>query len=269
MQPVFEKGASATDNSLIAAGRAIVVENNYGYSGPTSTQDGKTTTPGLERVDLDADGTAAARSGAPRRSRRPSCPKLSAANGIVYTYTKDPQPDSQDAVVPDRAGLPHRRDALQAPGRRGARPQQQLRADHARPRRHRAYVGVLGGLIGLRDATPPPGAPGAPGATPGARRAPGSLRLKVRRLEGGRLRARVVGKGVGQVRRVTFRVRGKTVRVDRKRPFKATLARKRLRRHGRTGSSRGSYARMAPARSGSSASAAGTRGERQLRWVGW
>ena len=91
---------------------------------------------------------------------------------------------------------------------------------------------MLGGLIGLRDATPPPGAAGAPGGS-GTRRH-GSLRLKVRRLEGVRVRARVVGKGVRQVRKVTFRARGRKVRVDRKRPFRVTIARKRLRRHGRT-----------------------------------
>ena len=31
------KGASATDQSLIAARNSIVVENNYGYTGPAST----------------------------------------------------------------------------------------------------------------------------------------------------------------------------------------------------------------------------------------
>jgi len=54
------------------------------------------------------------------------------------------------------------------------------------------------------------------------------------RLKGGRVRARVVGKGVRQVRKVTFHARGKKVRVDRTRPFRATITRKRLRRHGRT-----------------------------------
>src|SRR5215211_1129646 len=33
VQPVFEKGASATDNSLIGAGRSLVVENNYDDAG--------------------------------------------------------------------------------------------------------------------------------------------------------------------------------------------------------------------------------------------
>ena len=48
-QPVFDKGASDTDQSLIANRRAIVVENNYGYSGPSATLNGGVTSPGLER----------------------------------------------------------------------------------------------------------------------------------------------------------------------------------------------------------------------------
>ena len=95
-QPVFAKGASATDQSLIGTGRSLVVENNYGYSGPPATQGGKTTSPGLERVDLDAGGGChtAWRSA----ERAPSVvPKLSARNGLVYTYTKDPQPSNADA----------------------------------------------------------------------------------------------------------------------------------------------------------------------------
>ena len=33
-QPVFKKGASATENSLLTAGRSLIVENNYGYQDP-------------------------------------------------------------------------------------------------------------------------------------------------------------------------------------------------------------------------------------------
>lgn len=234
VQPVFEKGASATDNSLIAAGRGIVVENNYGYSGPTSTQDGKTTTPGLERVDLDADGTGC-RSVWRSKEVAPSVvPKLSAANGIVYTYTKDPQPDNQDAwyltALDFRTGETlYKRLGGEGLGHNNNYAPITLGPDGT------AYVGVLGGLIGLRDATPPAGAAGAAAGSPGAaRRRHGSLRLKVRRTRGGRVRARLVGKGVRQVRRVTFTARGKRVRVDRRRPFRVTVARKKLRRHGRT-----------------------------------
>ena len=38
--PVFGQGAGSTDQSLIGTGRSMVVENNYGYSGPTATEQG-------------------------------------------------------------------------------------------------------------------------------------------------------------------------------------------------------------------------------------
>jgi len=160
-------------------------------------------------------------------------PKLSAANGIVYTYTKDPQPDNQDAwyltALDFRTGkMLFKRLGGEGLGHNNNYAPITLGPDGT------AYVGVLGGLIGLRDATPPPGAAGGPPAGSGGKRKHGALRLKVRRLKRGRLRLHVVGKGVRQVRRVEFRVRGKRVRVDRKRPFRATVARKRLKRSGRT-----------------------------------
>ena len=47
-EPVFSPGQSATDNSLNAIDRSIiVVENNYGYSGPMATSDGKRHLPRL------------------------------------------------------------------------------------------------------------------------------------------------------------------------------------------------------------------------------
>jgi hypothetical protein len=231
VQPVFEQGASATDNSLIGAGRSLIVENNHGYSGPTSTQDGKTTTPGLERVDLDADGTGCRSVWRSQEIAPTVVPKLSAANGIVYTYTKDPQPDGQDAWYLTALDFHTGKTLYKRLGGEGLGHNNNYAPVTLGPD-GTAYVGVLGGLIGLRDATPPPGT--APfGADSGTRRH-GSLRLKLRRLKGGRVRARVVGAGVKQVRKVTFRARGKTVRVDRKRPFRVRIARKRLRRHGRT-----------------------------------
>ena len=233
VQPVFEKGASATDNSLIGAGRSLIVENNYGYSGPTSTQDGKTTTPGLERVDLDADGTGCRSVWRSQEIAPTVVPKLSAANGIVYTYTKDPQPDNQDAWYLTALDFRTGKTLFKRLGGEGLGHNNNYAPITLGPD-GTAYVGVLGGLIGLRDATPPPGAAGGPPAGSGGKRKHGALRLKVRRLKRGRLRLHVVGKGVRQVRRVEFRVRGKRVRVDRKRPFRATVARKRLKRSGRT-----------------------------------
>ena len=45
-QPVFRKGAGATENSLIGTGRSLIVENNYGYVGPPATVGPLTTTAG-------------------------------------------------------------------------------------------------------------------------------------------------------------------------------------------------------------------------------
>jgi hypothetical protein len=220
-QPVFEKGASATDNSLIGVGHSFVVENNYGYTGPASTQGGKTTAPGLERVDVEAGGC---RSVWRSQERAPTVvPKLSAANGIVYTYTKDPRADGADAWYLTALDFRTGKTLWKRLGGEGLGHNNNYAPITLGPD-GTAYVGVLGGLVALRDSAPPPGTKARHGA----------LRLQVRRLKRGRLRLRVVGKGVRQVRRVTFFVRGKRVRRDAKRPFKATVARRRLARRGRT-----------------------------------
>jgi hypothetical protein len=96
-QPVFETGASSTDQSLIGTRRSLVVENNFGYTGVASTQNGATTTPGLERVDLDRDGRGC-RTVWHSEERAPSVvPKLSLGSGLVYTYTKPARDDVADA----------------------------------------------------------------------------------------------------------------------------------------------------------------------------
>ena len=51
-QANFAPGTSDTENSLVAAGSSLIAENNYGYSGPQSTIGGKTTTPGIAKVDV-------------------------------------------------------------------------------------------------------------------------------------------------------------------------------------------------------------------------
>ncbi len=88
--PVFKKGASATDNSLIAAGRALVVTNNYGYSGPAQTTAGALTAPGIERVDINRKGKACHVAWRNRTDHSPSAvPKMSLANGLIYTVTRE------------------------------------------------------------------------------------------------------------------------------------------------------------------------------------
>jgi hypothetical protein len=222
-QPVFERGASATDNSLIGVGRSLVVENNYGYSGPAATQGGRTTAPGIERVDLDADGTGCRSVWRSPEHAPTVVAKLSAANGIVYAYTKDARPDGADAWYLTALDFRTGRTLFKRLGGEGLGHNNNYAPITLGPD-GTAYVGVLGGLIALRDTAPPPR----------AHRRHGRLRLRVRRVRHGRLKLRVVGAGTRQVRRVTFYARGKRIRVDRHRPFRATVFRRQQARHGRT-----------------------------------
>ncbi|MCW2751745.1 MAG: hypothetical protein JWR83_2855 [Aeromicrobium sp.] len=85
-QSVLAANAGTTENSLVAAGNSLIIENNYGYGGPTTTILGKTTTPGLARVMVDPDGCHVAWS---NNSIAPSSvAKASLGNGLLYAYTK-------------------------------------------------------------------------------------------------------------------------------------------------------------------------------------
>ncbi|EFQ82348.1 hypothetical protein HMPREF0063_12510 [Aeromicrobium marinum DSM 15272] len=89
-QPVLTSGASTTENSLVAAGNSFIIENNYGYGGPTTTILGKTSTPGLARVMVEDDGCRVAWTNS---SIAPSSvPKASLGNGLLYAYTKPKLP---------------------------------------------------------------------------------------------------------------------------------------------------------------------------------
>ncbi len=89
--PVFSRGASADENSLIAAGRSMIVENNYGYTGPPAVGGGGLTRAGFARVDIDRNGNGCHVVWTNTTERAPTVvSKLSLANGLIYTYTKDP-----------------------------------------------------------------------------------------------------------------------------------------------------------------------------------
>lgn len=93
--PTLPANAGTTENSLVAAGSSVIIENNYGYTGPLSTTLGATTRPGIERVMIEDDGCHVAwtnPSVAPT-----SVPKASLGNGLVYAYTKPKRTDLVDA----------------------------------------------------------------------------------------------------------------------------------------------------------------------------
>ena len=148
-EPVFAAGMGATENSLIGVGtRSLVVENNYGYSGPTVTENGGTTEPGISRIDL---GTRGCRTVWTSAERVPSTvSKVSLAAGLVYTYTKDPEPNDTDAwyftAIDFRTGQTvYKRLAGTGLGFNNNFAPVSLGPDGT------AYVGALGGLVQIRD----------------------------------------------------------------------------------------------------------------------
>jgi hypothetical protein len=146
--PVFKKDESATDNSLIGIGRSLVVENNYGYAGPTTTEQGGSTTPGLARVDFYGGKCKTVWTS---KERAPSVvPKASLATGLVYTYTKPPREDGVDpwylTALDFRTGKTvFKRLAGTGLGYNNNYAPVTIGPDGS------AYVGALGGLVKLRD----------------------------------------------------------------------------------------------------------------------
>jgi hypothetical protein len=196
-----------------------VAENNYGYSGPAATEQGKTTTPGLERVDVDASG----RCNKVWHSDEiaPSVvPKLSLANGIVYTYTK-PGGERSDpwylTALDFRSGKTlFKFKAGSGLGFNNHYAPVTIGPDGT------AYVGTLGGLVALRDSVSPPRiAFGPDGRQPNARP---RLKLRLRYGQGRRCsrrvaRATVVGPDLALVRQVSFRLGRRVVGRVLRAPF--------------------------------------------------
>jgi hypothetical protein len=148
---VFERGASSTDQSLIGTGRSIIVENNFGYTGIASTLNGATTTPGLERVDLDRDGRGC-RTVWRSDERAPSVvPKLSLGSGLVYTYTKPKRNDLADAWYLTAIDFDNGKTRWRALAGTGFGFNNNFAPVSIGPD-GAAYVGVLGGIVRFADS---------------------------------------------------------------------------------------------------------------------
>jgi hypothetical protein len=149
-EPVFRKGASSTDQSLIGAGRALIAENNSGYK-ITATQNGGVTARGLERVDVDRDGRGCHKLWH-SRVRAPSVvPKVSAGAGLVYTYTKPRREDDQDAWYLTALDFDTGRTVWRRLSGEGLGYNNNYAPVTIAPN-GTAFVGVLGGMVKFRDA---------------------------------------------------------------------------------------------------------------------
>jgi hypothetical protein len=175
-EPVFREGASATDNSLIGTDKSLIVENNHGYSGPTATMEGRVTQPGLTRVDVEKakkkkkkkpkkPSTTAKKKKKKRKpvatfqcktvwtsnERAPSVvPKLSLANGLVYTYTKPPRSDGRDAWFLTALDFRDGKTVFSRLAGSGFGHNNNYAPVTLSPDGATAYVGVLGGIVAFR-----------------------------------------------------------------------------------------------------------------------
>jgi hypothetical protein len=148
-QPVFAKGASDTDQSLIATPTAMVVENNYGYTGPAAVMQGKTTTPGLTRVNLNRHRRGCHVAWTSDEAAPSVVPKLALGAGLVYTYTKGT--DSHDPWYLTALDFRSGRTVFKARTGSGIGYNNNYAPVTLGPD-GTAYVGTLGGLVALRDS---------------------------------------------------------------------------------------------------------------------
>ena len=151
-EPVFKPGKGSTENSLVATDKSIIVENNFGYVDITSTQNGSTIEPGITRIDVDETGCHTVWT-----NETESIPtvvtKMSLANGLIYTYTKDKGPANTDAWYLTAIDFWTGKTVFKQLAGTGT-----LYNNHYAPLyigpNGTAYVGILGGLVAIRDSQP-------------------------------------------------------------------------------------------------------------------
>jgi hypothetical protein len=146
--PVFGSGESATENSLIAAGRSLFVENNYGYK-LLNLLGGHSSAPGAARVDLEPSTAACEQVWANDEVRIPSVvSKVSAADGTMLTYTKPEMASGIDAFYFTALDAATGEVLWERRGGTGPLANNHYAALYVGPD-GRLYVGTVGGVIGL------------------------------------------------------------------------------------------------------------------------
>jgi hypothetical protein len=166
--PVFRKGASADENSLVSMGPSLIVENNDGYR----LQDwndviaggikvggnlGLVSAPGMDRIDIAANGSGCRIVWRNNEVRTPSAvTKGDTANGLIYTYEKVKDPGRPGAGVWYWAALDDRSGKIvwmRVAGHGGLYNNHYAGIALAQPPggRPTLYLGGIGGIVALRD----------------------------------------------------------------------------------------------------------------------
>jgi hypothetical protein len=149
--PVFSPGKSATENSIITAGRSLIVENNYGYQDPFGPNTGAVTEPGFARVDVKRNGKGCKRVWTNVDVRAPTAvPKLSTKTGLIYTYTRPPDPSGAQGYYWTALSFRNGETAWSQYAGSGL-PFNNNYAGLALGPDGTAYLGTIGGILALRD----------------------------------------------------------------------------------------------------------------------
>ncbi|MDT4937910.1 MAG: hypothetical protein QOG80_1581 [Pseudonocardiales bacterium] len=148
-QAVFAPGASDTENSLVAVGNSLIAENNYGYQGPQSTLLGKTTSPGIAKVDVNDGQCSLAWTN--NSSAPTSVAKASLQSGLLYAYTKPANALSIDAWYLTAIDIRTGRTAFSKLAGTGPQFNNHYAAIYLGPDGS-AYIATLTGMLRFRDS---------------------------------------------------------------------------------------------------------------------
>ncbi|MFD6186490.1 hypothetical protein [Streptomyces goshikiensis] len=169
-QPVFAPGKGADENSLVAVGGDLIVENNYGYvvedhallKGMLGGRQ-VDTEPGLARVHVDYTARTCSLDWSDSGERVPSVvSKVSLATGLLYTFTHPTADELRSAGGKGATAMPDAWYLTALDVRTGKRVWSRLVGsgplfnNHYAPvtlgRDGAAYVGVVGGLVRITDS---------------------------------------------------------------------------------------------------------------------
>lgn len=153
--PVFKSGASATDNSMIAWGRSILLENNAGFKSAFEQENWNAVAGGVVRIDVRKDESGCDVVWTSPLKVPSVVAKLSGETGIAYYYSFDPAPDeTQDWSI---VGLDFQsgKQVIKIPTGKG-RGYDNNWASLAIAPDGKLYVGTTRGLVQVRPVTPMP-----------------------------------------------------------------------------------------------------------------
>ncbi len=151
--PVFTPGASVTDNSMIGYNRSVIIENNYGYTSPTEPT---WTEPGVTRIDVAEDCSGCSVVWESQEASQTTVLKLSTVNGLVYLYTREEVPNTPLAQAWYLTAIDFETGTTRFKANTGLGDQfnNNWAPITLGGRYHKAYIGVLNGIVSIGDTQP-------------------------------------------------------------------------------------------------------------------